>query len=59
MPLEDLSYHVETRSVGGGGYAWWTLRALSAGNVRIEANKRRPWEGDRTVAGRFSLAVEI
>jgi inhibitor of cysteine peptidase len=59
LALEDSSYRAADESVGGGGYAVWTLRALSPGTTCVEAKLWRSWEGERSTRQRFSLGVEI
>lgn len=59
LVIEDRGYRQESPSVGGGGYAYWTLRAASTGRFRIEAQKSRPWQGAESIICRFSLTLEI
>jgi inhibitor of cysteine peptidase len=59
LQLEDSGFEASGKAVGGGGRAFWKLRATDAGRAHLEAKQWRSWEGDRSIIGRFSADVTI
>lgn len=59
LTTEEAGYRATCSGVGSVGDASWVLRACSAGHVRIDLKRWRPWEGERSVVERFHVELDI
>jgi inhibitor of cysteine peptidase len=58
VAIGETGFHGRT-DVGGGGEAYWRLRAVGAGQTAITLKRWRPFEGDRSIVERFAITLRI
>ncbi len=59
-PLETSEYSpAADAGVGGGGQRSLTFKAIRAGTVRLQLKLWREWEGDKSIADRFTATIRV
>jgi inhibitor of cysteine peptidase len=60
LPLEASEYSPAAGAgVGGGGQRSLTFKATRAGTVGLQLKLWREWEGDKSVAERFTATIRV
>lgn len=60
LPLETSGYSPAAGAgVGGGGQRSLTFRAIRAGTLRLQLKLWREWEGDKSIAERFTATIRV
>jgi inhibitor of cysteine peptidase len=59
VAVEESASRAQADRPGAGRVAAWKLRMRAPGRTQLELKLWRSWEGDRSVAERFSLTLDI
>jgi inhibitor of cysteine peptidase len=59
VAVEASASRAQAERPGAGRVAAWKLTMRAPGRTRVELKLWRSWEGDRSVAERFALTLDI
>lgn len=59
VSLTAQPYTPDSPALGSGGTAQWLLRPIGPGTTTIKLKQWRPWEGDSSIIGRYTITLQI
>lgn len=59
VSLTAQPYTPDSPALGSGGTAQWLLRPIGPGTTTLKLKQWRPWEGDSSIIGRYTITLQI